>query len=113
MNQFLLLIRGDGTWDTLTKEQKSAIIANYGAWAKKLRDQDRLVEAAPLRSEGHMLFGGETITDGPFVETKEMIGGFFLYRAADLQEAVAIARECPAMTYGGFVEIRPVQTQGD
>ena len=54
--------------------------------------------------------GGETLTtDGPFVETKEALGGFFLFEADDLDAAIELAARVPAARLGGAVEIRPVQ----
>lgn len=59
--------------------------------------------ATTVRGDGA---GGHTVTDGPFVETKEAVGGFYVVDAADLDQAMEFARLCPA--YGGGVEIRPV-----
>ena len=59
--------------------------------------------ATTIRSDGS---GGSTVTDGPFVESKEALGGYYLIEAADLDEAIAIAKEVPAR-FGG-VEVRPV-----
>jgi len=60
--------------------------------------------ATSIRGDGA---GGFTITDGPFAETKEALGGYYLIEAADLDEAIAIAREVPA-AFGG-VEVRPIR----
>ncbi|RZS90344.1 hypothetical protein EV189_2129 [Motilibacter rhizosphaerae] len=60
--------------------------------------------ATSLRRDGS---GGVSVTDGPFVETKEVLGGYYLLEAADLDEAVALAHQVP--TLGGGVEVRPVQ----
>ncbi|OHV41865.1 MULTISPECIES: YciI family protein [Pseudofrankia] len=61
--------------------------------------------ATSVRADGA---GGFTVTDGPFAETKEALGGYYLVEAADLDEAIAIAKEVPA-PYGG-VEVRPIMT---
>ena len=84
-------------------------ILKYGAWARKLKEEGRLLDAEPLDHTGRVLdSAGGVVTDGPFMETKEMIGGYYVYNAADIDEAVTIGRECPALTYGGSVEIRPI-----
>lgn len=62
--------------------------------------------AAPRRPSGPDGAGGFTVTDGPFVETKEHLGGYYLIEAADLDDAIAVAEQVP-MAEGG-VEIRPI-----
>ena len=61
-------------------------------------------------NEGKVVSGvdGSLVVDGPFAESKEAIGGYFLITVVDLDEAVAIARRCPGLKYGAAVEIRPV-----
>ncbi|MEO8353949.1 MAG: YciI family protein, partial [Chthoniobacteraceae bacterium] len=51
---------------------------------------------------------GKMVADGPFVESKEAVGGYFLIRAGSFDEAVALARECPILEYGAAVEVRPI-----
>jgi hypothetical protein len=62
----------------------------------------------PLKGGGTTLRmrGGELVVDGPYAETKESVGGYFLIQAADLAEASDVARGCPILTYGGVVELR-------
>lgn len=111
MPKFILLIRGEEKWSALSPAEMEATIAKYRVWSSQLREQGTLVHAEPLDRGGRVLDASSgTVTDGPFVETKEMIGGFFLYEAADLDEAVRIGHGCPALGYGGAVEIRPIPT---
>lgn len=63
-----------------------------------------------LLPEGKTIGAGKLITDGPFLEAKEMLGGYVIVKAASLDEATEIAKGCPILTYGGNVEIRPVMT---
>ena len=51
---------------------------------------------------------GRTVSDGPFAESKEAVGGYFLLQVASMDEAVTIAQECPGLAYGSKVEVRPV-----
>ncbi|WP_227625030.1 YciI family protein [Fimbriimonas ginsengisoli] len=105
----MLLIRGEGEWDKMSPAQMEETIKKYSAWAKRLREEGRLLDAEPLDRAGRVLVGVDgVITDGPFMETKEMIGGYYIYNAADLEEAVAIGRDCPTLAYGGAIEIRPI-----
>ena len=69
---------------------------------KRPCDRCRQAPGAFVRGSGTM------VTDGPFAETKEVIGGFTLIKAADMTEAAALARGCPILARGGEVEVRPL-----
>lgn len=110
MKRYLLLIRGEDKFAQLSPAEMEATIRRYSEWAQKLRAEGRLVEAEGLDSGGRVLdasSGSVVVTDGPFAEAKEIVGGFYLIHAASLDEAASIARECPALGYGGLVEVRP------
>jgi len=71
--------------------------------------EGKLAAASPLENEGKLVTGkARTVTDGPFAESKETIGGFFLLKVDTMEEALEIARQCPALPYGLEVEVRPV-----
>jgi hypothetical protein len=100
------------TYEQLPPEEIEADIARHMAWFQKHRAHidggEELGfprEARTLRRRG----GRVTITDGPFVETKEILGGFIVLEVADLDEAVAIAAEWPSLDLpGGAVTLQPV-----
>src|SRR5882672_10743362 len=71
------------------------------------------IAGKPLEREGKIVSGknGRVVSDGPFAESKEAIGGYFLLNVNTLDEAVAIAKECPGLPYGAKVEVRPVMEQ--
>jgi len=75
-----------------------------------LKQEGKCAGGHPLRDEGKVVSGkkGRTVADGPFVESKEAVGGYFYLQVADENEAVAIARQCPALEYGCVVEVRPI-----
>jgi hypothetical protein len=108
MKKFILLIKGEDRWAELSPAEMQATVQKYSAWAAKLRSENGLVDAEGLSREGCVMVGGDVITDGPFPETKEMIGGYYIFHAADLNEAAEVAKECPALCYGGKVELRQV-----
>ncbi|MBV9921944.1 MAG: hypothetical protein JOY78_13975 [Pseudonocardia sp.] len=109
MRYALLINERPGSYVGLDGDQRAAITAEYMA----LRDDEQVLDGAHLapaetattmRSvEGELL-----LTDGPFAETKEVFGGFFLVEAADLDAALAIAARIPAVRMGGSVEVRPI-----
>ena len=79
------------------------------AWFERLQQEGRVKAGQPLAPEGRLVSGGQrTVADGPFTESKEMVGGYLLLQADSLEAAVAIAKSCPTLDYGITVEVRPV-----
>ena len=97
----------------VTPELIQAVIQKYNNWTKSLQDSGRLVGLNKLRDEyGRTISGfgaGQTVTDGPFAETKEVIGGYWIITAANYDEAVEWARGCPTLEFGGRVEVREIE----
>lgn len=108
-----MLIFRDSTPDTYTvmsREQKDSLLKEWGAWYDGLAAQGKVSHGHPLQQSGRVVYGpqGERVVDGPFAEGKEAIGGFFFLTVSDLDEATEIAKRCPSLRYGLFVEVRPV-----
>lgn len=108
-SDYMLLFRGTN-WDTgLSPEQIQKVVSDWGDWFQGLMEQGKAIGGHPLRNEGKLVSGKKgTVADGPFAESKEAIGGYFYLQVADMDEAVAIARQCPGLEYGAVVEVRPV-----
>jgi hypothetical protein len=107
MSQYLVLIYGDPTYEAGSSDDVMKGHMKFGedfgpkiAGGNALQPTDT---ATSIREDGS---GGFTVTDGPFLETKEALGGYYLIEAADLDEAITISKGIP-MPAGG-VEIRPV-----
>ena len=111
MSEYLILIHQDQE-----KVQTSEMWAQLGVEHQKFGENNAHAlrggnplqptsTATSIRGDGN---GAFTVTDGPFVETKEALGGYYLIEAADLDEAIAIAKQVPA-SFGG-VEVRPILT---
>ncbi|MBA3865444.1 MAG: hypothetical protein H0X42_03710 [Solirubrobacterales bacterium] len=114
--KYMLLIHQGATplpgtpeWDVLSDEERQAVYADYQAInempAVTSGEQLQPPEAATtVRVEG-----GETlVTDGPFVETKEALGGWLMFEADDLDAAIELAARIPAARMGGAIEVRPL-----
>jgi hypothetical protein len=109
MKYMMLVYGAEGAW---TEKERAECMADSTKLCHELAAQGRFLGASPLHPvatatcvrvrDGHRL-----TTDGPFAETTEQLGGYFLVEAADLDEAIAIATRIPAATKGA-VEIRPV-----
>jgi hypothetical protein len=110
--QYMLLIHGGGAqekWESLSEDEQNAITREYFA-----------INETPGVKGGNQLQPAETATtvrvddgrtlttDGPFVETKEALGGYYLFEADDLDAAIEVAARIPAARMGGAVEVRPV-----
>ena len=93
-------------------DEMKTIMARFETWMDGLHKQGRVAGTNGLELTGKTLRGpiGETvITDGPFAEGKEVVGGYVLLNPCTLDEAVAAARLCPGLDYRMIVEVRPVQ----
>jgi hypothetical protein len=109
-SEYLLIFRGTD-WDKgLSPEEIQKVTGEFMAWFQGLLAEGTAKGGQPLEHEGRIVSGkkGRTVADGPFAESKEAIGGYFLLQVRDLDEAVAIARQCPTLEYGSQVEVRPV-----
>lgn len=114
MSQFMLFIRGGNNVSAnLSPEEIQASIKRFSDWARKLQAQGKLIAAEKLKDNTGLLFStknGQVVMDGPFAETKETIGGYFVIEAKDIEEAIQITKECPALTgEGGMVELREIE----
>ena len=82
------------------------------AWFRRLTDQSEAIAGNPLEPERKIVSGKNcVVSDGPFAESKEAIGGYFLLDVASFDDALAIAQECPGLLYGVQVEVRPVAAE--
>jgi hypothetical protein len=111
--QYLLLIYGDeATESAIPADQMGAMMAEYGAFTQGIVQSGAFVGANRLRPTSEAttvrIRDGKTLsTDGPFAETREALGGYYLVEAKDLDAAVAIAAKVPTAKYGS-IEVRPV-----
>jgi len=109
-NEYLLLFRGS-SWDKgLSPEQLQQSLDQLMGWFDRLKQQGKVKSGQPLERTGKIISGknGRVVADGPFAESKEAIGGYFLLQVDTLDEAVAIAQQCPVLEYGSSVEVRPI-----
>jgi hypothetical protein len=111
MPEFMLLLRGGNEEiQNASPEQLQQHVNTYFVWIEKLIVQGQFKSGQPLDVRRRMLAGrqGDMVTDGPFPESKETIGGYFLIEAADFEAACDIARGCPVLADGGTIEVRPI-----
>ena len=111
--QFLLLIYGsEGEWEKVTPTQEAAIHEEYRQLIQELSGKGKFLGGSQLKrttmaTTVRVRDGKRVVTDGPFAETKEQLGGYFLVDANDLDEALAIAARIPSARTG-MIEVRPL-----
>ena len=116
--QYMLLIYGDEQSRlALTDDERGKMMAAYGEFTESIRESGQLLAGDALHpattATSVRVRDGETIvTDGPFAETKEQLGGYYLVEAKDADEAIALAARIPGATYGA-IEVRPVFAASD
>ena len=111
--QYMLLIYGEErAAENMPREQMTSIVNAYMAYTQALGDAKVLVGSNRLRPTSaattvRVANGKQQVLDGPYVETKEQLGGYYLIEAADLDAAISWASRCPGASHG-VVEVRPV-----
>jgi hypothetical protein len=109
MEKFIYLFRG-GANNTLSPEAMQAQMQKWNQWMQSLQQKGTMVGGEPLQPVGKQVNGkNKVVTDGPFAEAKEMIGGYLIVQAKDINEAVEISKGCPIFNIDGKVEVRPIQ----
>jgi hypothetical protein len=99
-------------WETLSEEEKGAVYAAYKAINENPGVSPGLQLGPPETATTVRVEDGRTLTtDGPFVETKEALGGYLLFEADDLDAAIELASQIPAARMGGAIEVRPIVGQ--
>jgi hypothetical protein len=113
MPKFVLLLHDAGRFDpNMSPDQMQAIVQRYVAWRAKVQANGRSVMGHKLHDgEGRVMQGAGPavkVTDGPYAEAREVIGGLFVIEAANYDEVVELSKDCPHLEFGS-IEIREVQ----
>ena len=108
MKDFVLLFRSGLDFATATPEQMQQAMMKWKAWMDELTKQGKYLGGQRLMKNGSVLKSREKVIDGPYAESKEIVGGFVLIKAIDLQDAIETAKGCPIFEYGGITEVREI-----
>ncbi len=115
MKEYLLLFRGG--YDRVTARPEQDFLSHMDKWKKWMDDlqmQKVFIAAQPLGPTGKQVVGkSKAVTDGPFVEGKEIVGGYLICKALSYEEAITIAEGCPVLEAGGMVEVREITEMDD
>ena len=111
MAKFLVVARGtDQAYANRSPQEMQQVLQKYVAWAAGLRDAGRMLHAERLKADGRVVRGAAgkmTVTDGPFAESKEVMGGFWLLEATSYDEVLAFLKDHPHLE-AGSLEVRQV-----
>jgi hypothetical protein len=115
MAKFMLLLHDNpASFANVSPEQMQKIIEKYMAWGDKLRKAGLMHGSEKLTEEPGKVVRGQDgklrVTDGPYSETKEVLGGYYIIEAANYDQAIERSRDCPHLEYGGTIEVRQVDT---
>jgi hypothetical protein len=113
MQYLLMCCFDEAKWTGLPDSRRDEIMDEYGKLIHELKNSGRLLAGAKLDGSASAVTvreknGKPVITDGPFAETKEQLGGYHLIECRDRDEAVAIAQRIPTLPAGGSIEVRPL-----
>lgn len=108
MNKYMLILfESSDSYATMTPQEYQNEINEHATWIKELGE--RYHSGEPLENEAYSIRGKEKlVTDGPFIEAKELVSGFYIINANSLEEATELSKGCPILRLGGSVEVRPV-----
>jgi hypothetical protein len=109
MSEFTFLFRGRDR--TASPDQMQKTMQKWANWFKEMNDKGQIRDPGhPLTAEGKVVHGKQrSVHDGPFAEAKDVVGGYIIVEAEDIDHAVEISKGCPILEIGGSVEVRPVE----
>ncbi len=110
MKDFLFAYRMNaGAMPKSSPEEMQALTKRWMDWIGSIAAQDKLTDRGNrLNPEGKVLRADGVVTDGPYTEIKETLGGYSIVKAGSMQEAIGLAKGCPVLSVGGNVEIREI-----
>ncbi len=108
MKEFMMIFRNDRSNAKPSPEQMQAMVKQWQDWIGGIAAQGKFVTTNALGFQGKTIQSDNTITDGPYAEVKEIVGGYIIVKADNLDEAVQLADGCPTLASGGKVEVRDV-----
>jgi len=110
MKDYLLVFRTDySNIPERTAEEMQAITLRWMDWIKSIASKNKLVDKGNrLENSGKVIKANDIVTNGPYTEIKESIGGYTLIKAGSYDDAIEVAKSCPILSFGGNVEVREI-----
>ena len=113
MQYLLMIYENEKVWESMAEAERNAMFGEYMTFSEELKASGHMLGGEPLQGTHtattvRVRDGKVATTDGPFAETREQLGGYYLIEAKDLDEVIAIAARVPSARHGS-IEIRPIQ----
>lgn len=109
MKDYLYIIRGGEDLSGYSAEQMQAHMQDWQKWMGSIAEAGKLVGGEPLENPGKTLINsGKDVIDRPLAEGKELVGGYLIMKAENLDEAVELAKDCPGFEHNCTIEVRPI-----
>jgi len=108
MKDFMFIFRGGLDPMTASPQDMQDNMQKWFGWVEDLKQKNIYAAGEALTPSGKTVHKQNLVTDGPFAESKEIVGGFFVVKAKSLEDALEIAKSCPDLPHGGSVEVREV-----
>ncbi len=106
----MYLFRGGEGTPEMSPEQSQEHMQKWFGWMQQLSETGNMVAGDPLQRAGKQVNGkNKVVTDGPFVEAKEIVGGYLIVSAKDIDDALELSKGCPIFDFDGKLEVRPIQ----
>jgi hypothetical protein len=117
MEKYMLIFRNtersEDDFQNLSPEAMQAELDKWGQWIGGIAAQGKMIATDALNQSGKIVKGSKhVVTDGPFIESKELVSGFLILTAANIEEAVALSKGCPIYDIEGSVEVRSIMNFG-
>ena len=115
MAKYMLLLHDNvAAFSNVSPEEMQKVIEKYIAWGDKLKKKGVVQGGHKLTDEPGRVMrrkdGQVRVTDGPYSESKEILGGYYMIEAPSYEQAIEYARDCPQLDYGGTIEVRQIDT---
>ncbi len=110
MKKFILLLHEDvQVLEKMSPQEMQNLVQAHMSWTESLAEKGHLIAGDGLEPDGKHIHGTESdVKDGPYMESKEMIGGFYLLQGDNLDQIIEIAKSCPCHLHGGITEVRAI-----
>ncbi|MCO5052264.1 MAG: YciI family protein [Verrucomicrobiae bacterium] len=111
-NGFLLIFRSASWYQDLSPEQMQQVVESWVAWMDRLKAEEKWLGGDAVEREGRLVMGKtRVVSEEPFADARETLGGYLVLKADSLEEAVLTAQQCPGLSCGVDVEVRPIASK--
>jgi hypothetical protein len=108
MKEFMMIFRNQEQVERPSPYQMQAQVKVWQDRIGGIAAQGKFVGTNALGMEGKVVRANDMVTDGPYIEVKEMVGGYIIVKADTIEEAIELSKRCPTIGYGGSVEVRDI-----